>query len=320
MIKKRDFSSKKNIQQNNTKSKKKNKATQKNKYLDKVKFVFRKKRLDKKLLNEKIRRIIKKIKFPKLKTKKTQEKKVSPKEIEEKPKVNIPKQTKAYETKFDQLLFLVDKHERIAETNVMKEFHINKEIADQWGKILSENGFIDFYIPIFGDPEFRKKGVKFKRKKLSKDDKLKILIPIASIILLLIIAGAFTLFRELIFKEEVKINATEETKEPAIENVPFEGPEVEIALAFSGNGSYDCRSSDGELRYAIQNSFIKIEKLDGTSKVIIKNNRTYTLNVDTGAWKDSEVREGLSIPGSGNYPRIEMECKEINLTEKEFNT
>jgi hypothetical protein len=336
MAKKRDLISKKKIlQKDNDLRKKTDKTSLKGNNLDNFKFVL-KKGLKKRNFKEKLKKIIKKIKFPEFKAEKVQKKedeiKEPAKEIEEKPLIKSSKHTKVYETQLDKLLFFVNKNGRITETNVIKEFHITKDIADQWGKILSENGFIDFYIPIFGDPEFRKKGVKFERKKISKlikekaksifhnNPNLKIIVPAASIVLLLIFSGAFIIFKELTFKEEVKINITEQINESVIELIPFEGPGVKAAMAFSGNGSYDCRSSDGALRYAIQNSFVKIEKLDGTSKVIIKNNKTYTLNVGTGAWKESEIREGLAIPGSGNYPRINMECKEINLTEKEFNT
>ncbi|MBI2672268.1 hypothetical protein HYX16_05015 [Candidatus Woesearchaeota archaeon] len=297
-----------------------NKISLKNKHLYNVKFVPLLGMFLSKYFKEKILKNIKKIKLPRLKTEKTQVKEVSQKEMEEKPQEKIPKQTKAYKTQFDQLLFLVDKYERITETEVMNGFHISKEIADQWGKVLSENGFIDFYIPIFGDPEFRKKGVKFERKALGKKRELNKLIPVISLILIIVFAGAFIIFRGVIFKEKTFVDVPQKINEPAAELIPFEGPGADISSAFSGKGTYDCRSSDGELRYAIQDSFIKIEKLDGSSKVIIKNNKTYTLNVNTGVWKEGEVREGLSIPGSGNYPKIEMECKEINLTEKEFNT
>ena len=93
-----------------------------------------------------------------------------------------------------------------------------------------------------------------------------------------------------------------------------------VKLAFSGNGTYDCRSEDGNTKYAIKNTWLKIEELDGSSKAIIKNNLTYTLNIETGAWITSAIREDVAVPGSGIYPKTTLDCQSAEIEEQEFDT
>ena len=65
---------------------------------------------------------------------------------------------------------------------------------------------------------------------------------------------------------------------------------------------------------------MKIEKLDGTSKVTVKNNKTYTYNIKTKVWLESPIKEGVALPGTGIYPKVTLVCKEEDLALNIFNT
>ena len=95
---------------------------------------------------------------------------------------------------------------------------------------------------------------------------------------------------------------------------------TDVALAFSGNGSYDCRDMEGKVKYTIADDKVKIETSGGKSTVIVKNGYSYTFNNNTKKWIQIELREGLAVPGSGFYPKLELTCHEIEVDVKEFNT
>ena len=301
------------------------------------------------------------------------------------------KSLKTYKTDFDTLIDFVQEKKIVTLSQVIKKFKFNKKIANEWGNILSENGTLTFYIPIFGEPEFRrnditakeilkkkskkeeffkkiknlkndfkrfrfdlkKVGIDLSRFKISnfkpdfkdikkdlgnfkKDTKVKFnlhflgkvkehkkiavfaLIFCAVLIPLLV----FTMkdktennFRSVNtqVKEEIQ---TEEKKEVLDKITDF----VDVKKAFSGDGSYECRTTDNEIKYLIRNALLKIEKTDGSSKLIIKNNKMYIFNVKKNEWIESELKKDLAVPGSGIYPDVEMECKETNIEEKAFAT
>jgi len=237
-----------------------------------------------------------------------------------------------YRTSFDDLLDLIEQKKIVKLNEVVQKFNIDKKIANEWGNILSENGVINFYAPIFGEPEFRDKNiVNFKKKKFNfkkpqiklpniKINKKKVIIDM--LIMILVLSIAFGLFYFLTKDEpdtnEIKF-VQEEKIEEKQEEVVLDNMNMNTKEAFSGKGSYECRTEDKKVRYFIKDSIIKIEKIDGTSKLIIKNNKTYTLNVKTGEWGESESKQGLAIPGSGIYPKIKLECEKIEVNEKEFN-
>ena len=82
------------------------------------------------------------------------------------------KSLKTYKTDFDTLIDFVQEKKIVTLSQVIKKFKINKKIANEWGNILSENGTLTFYIPIFGEPEFRRNDITAKEilKKKSKKE------------------------------------------------------------------------------------------------------------------------------------------------------
>jgi hypothetical protein len=302
------------------------------------------------------------------------------------------KSLKTYKTDFDTLIALVQEKKIVTLSQVIKKFKINKKIANEWGNILSENGILNFYIPIFGDPEFRRNDIttskeilnkkprkeeflkklknlkndlqkfrfdlkkigidlsKFKIKKFKpdfksikkdilsfkKDTKIKFNLNFLGKfkehkkIAVFFIVFCAVFIPLLIFnmkdktednfgnintqvKEEIKI----EDKEEVLEKL---SDFVDIKKAFSGEGSYECRNFDNNIKYFIRNTLLKIEKTDDSSKLIIKNNKMYIFNVKKNEWIESELKKDLAVPGSGMYPDVELECKKSDIEEKEFAT
>ena len=70
------------------------------------------------------------------------------------------------DTPFDDVISLVDRENIISLAKIVERFKIKKELAMEWGRILSESGLIDFYQPAFGDPEFRKKGINIPKSEI----------------------------------------------------------------------------------------------------------------------------------------------------------
>ena len=220
-------------------------------------------------------------------------------------------------THFDTLIELLSKRKRIPLSEVLTFFKIDTKTAHEWGKLLSENNILDFHVPAFGEPEFREKGIVIKQEKTKKKlDKKKLLALLGIALGILILVIGIILFsgkpEETI--EEIPEEAQEEIVEEPVVLVDS------VKLAFSGNGTYDCRSEDGNTKYAIKNTWLKIEELDGSSKAIIKNNLTYTLNIETGAWITSAIREDVAVPGSGIYPKTTLDCQSAEIEEQEFDT
>jgi len=223
-----------------------------------------------------------------------------------------------FKTHFDTLVELVEKKKRVTLSRIVKEFHIDKRLAQEWGEILDEGKIIDFHIPTVGEPEFRKRGIVIKRKKIKNKirevNKKFVLIVVFGIIILLI--GLFIFLKQsdsdTSFQKEEIPKGQQESKQGEREDGVLE--------AFSGTGDYECRSEDGSIRYAIKDEFLKIEKLDGSSKVIIKNNKTHALDIRTDKWIESELLEGVAVPGSGIYPKSILECQKINISIGEFDT
>ncbi len=251
---------------------------------------------------------------PKKKIKKTEPSdKPIKKPLQGKKEIKTPKFST--ETPFDEVISLVDKENIIPLTKITERFNIKKEIAIEWGRILSESNLIDFHQPAFGDPEFRKKDINIPKAEIKVHKKKIIIIAIITFLSLIILVTGILIFKEK--PEEVKTVETIGPDETKTEELP---PQDMLKKAFSGNGSYDCRDKDGKKRYAILNNLIKIESVDGSSKVVIKNNKTYTYNPNTKAWIEFGLREGLAVPGSGVYPKIGLDCEEIEIEVDEFNT
>ena len=301
------------------------------------------------------------------------------------------KSLKKYETDFDILIRLVQEKKIVTLSQVIKKFKINKKIANEWGNILSENETLTFYIPIFGEPEFRTNDItakeilkrktkkeefvkklvnlkkdlgkfKFDLKKIGidlskfkiknfkpdfkdikndlsnfkKDTKVKFNLKVIGKIrehkkIAVFVLVLFAVLIPLIsfnmkdktednFKSvntQVKEEIKTEEKEAVLEKL---SDDIDIKKAFSGEGSYECRTSDHEVKYFIRNALLKIEKIDGTSKLIIKNNKMYIFNVKKNEWKETELKKDLAVPGSGIYPDVDLECKKSNIEEKEFTT
>ena len=95
---------------------------------------------------------------------------------------------------------------------------------------------------------------------------------------------------------------------------------TDVEKAFSGKGSYECRNLDGEIKYSIKDTMLKIEKIDGSSKIIIKSGKIYNLNIKTKEWDESNLREGIAAPGTGVYPKVELGCIETKLKNEDFDT
>ena len=228
-----------------------------------------------------------------------------------------------YTTHFDKVIELVEKENRVPISKISKLFSIDKKLVQEWGEILKENDLIDFYTPVFGEPEFRKKGIIIKEKRKFKEKFNKKILFLISIILVI---GESIFIVALVLKNqpekaEFGIQEKKESKQEETKKLDTQDkPDKNIYLAFSGNGSYECRSEDGSIRYAIKDTFLKIEKLDGSSKVVIKNNKTYALNIKGKNWTESPLREGIAVPGSGTYPKTILKCQNASIKESEFNT
>jgi len=219
-----------------------------------------------------------------------------------------------YETPFDGLLRIIDEKKVIPVDEVVKKFKVDKKIVLEWGRILEESGLLDFHIPTFGESEFRKKGFVPEKKIRKKPSKKKIFIVTGVILVVIWVVILILVFRP---EPEIPEIESETILDEGVE--VLEGAEqVSIERAFSGEGGYDCTDQDNEKRYIILDELIKIETIDGGSQVIIKNNKTYTLNVDT--WIEGEVPSGAALPGSGKLPSIILICKEVEIEESEFNT
>jgi len=238
-------------------------------------------------------------------------------------------ETKVITTTFDSIIDLVEKQGRVLLSEISKNFNVNKNIAQQWGEILSENKLIDYHIPTFGEPEFRKLGIvvkKGEKLKKSKDTTKKIkltkkkLLLIEAIIVALGVIGLVTLF--LLAQKPVAVQVDNITDVEGLvqENKEIQDNAQDVLVAFSGNGTYDCRNLENTIRYAIIDKSIKIEKLDGSSKVVVKDNKLFTLNINTGAWVESALKEGLPLPGSGIYPKTVLKCQQITIEASEFDT
>ena len=239
------------------------------------------------------------------------------------------KQISVLKTPFDHVIDLVEKEGRVPLSRVVSLFHINKNIAQEWGQILSDGRLIDFHIPAFGEPEFRKIGIVIHKKKIKgmkfllkgKINKKKlILIGGISGLIILMFFGLFVGFR--VSEKEVPgvIEGIPQVVEDADGGKSDGVVDDVVLLAFSGNGSYECRSEDGGIRYAIKNTLLKIEELDGSSKVVIKNNKTYALNIKTGVWIETSLRESLPVPGTGRYPKTILHCLRAPIELQEFST
>jgi len=63
----------------------------------------------------------------------------------------------SYKTDIDKLLDLVNEKEKISVNEIGSIFNISKEEAEQWGKILKEQGLINLYYPTVGEVELRRK-------------------------------------------------------------------------------------------------------------------------------------------------------------------
>ena len=225
-----------------------------------------------------------------------------------------------YTTPFDDVINMLDNKKAIPLSGIIDKFKIDKKVAQEWGEILSENKLIDYFVPIIGEPEFRKLGFKEVEKvKVKKKLNNKILITAgASLAVIFIIILSFSILKP--DSREVGVISESDANDSAVDGKEVVEKQDLVKLAFSGNGTYDCRSDDGAVRYAIVDAFIKIEKLDGTSKIVIKDNTVYTKNVNTGEWVESNVTEGIAVPGSGVYPKTKLNCQQTEIEESEFDT
>ena len=225
-----------------------------------------------------------------------------------------------YVTHFDDLLKLVEDSGSIRISEISKHFKIDRKTANEWGNILNENELIDFYVPVFGEPEFRKKGFVKKYLTENKEENLVERKKRANLKIMFFILGILAFSIIILFAtsdKDKKEDIPEDVKIIAVEE-----PKIltDMEKAFSGKGSYECRTLDGEVKYFIKNTLLKIEKIDGSSKVIIKSGKIYTLNTKTNEWIETNLRAGIAIPGSGVYPKVKLECKETKIKNEEFDT
>ncbi len=232
-----------------------------------------------------------------------------------KKKIEAKKETKnVLKTQFDDIVDLVETKERIPLSEITSKFNIDKKIAQEWGEILSDNDLIDYHIPAFGEPEFRKKGIDIKEqfKSKKKINKKLFFYSFTVIFAILVIIIIFVTRYEKITPISLEKTEKIEEKEVELKN--------DVIEAFSGTGTYECRNKENTIKYLISDKLLKIEKLDSSSKVIIKQNKTYTLNTQTKKWVESEIKETIPLPGSGIYPKTELSCKQSQVNATEFNT
>ncbi|MEK6826530.1 MAG: hypothetical protein AABX90_02795, partial [Nanoarchaeota archaeon] len=146
-------------------------------------------------------------------------------------------------TFFDLLVEDIDKSGSMNLSEISEKYNVNKKIAQEWGEILKEHGLVDFFIPTFGEPQLRRKGLVVKkgekREKLPKKkiNKKKLLI-ISGSALAVVIIGVVILVIQLGGLKEGDIVTV--GQDEMGEGEPFI-PEASVQTAFSGSGSYDCR-------------------------------------------------------------------------------
>ena len=58
-----------------------------------------------------------------------------------------------YETEFDKLYLLISEKQKLTITEVAHGFNISRKEAEEWGKILKEQGLIELHYPAVGDLE-----------------------------------------------------------------------------------------------------------------------------------------------------------------------
>jgi len=85
------------------------------------------------------------------------EEKVSKIKTEMKGKETTVNIASSYKTDIDKLLDLVNEKEKLSVDEVGSIFGISKEEAEEWGKILKDEGLITLYYPTVGDVELRSK-------------------------------------------------------------------------------------------------------------------------------------------------------------------
>src|SRR3989344_907218 len=191
---------------------------------------------------------IKSVKIPGLNLKKeffkksTQNNSLPQKETAEKKKIILPKVRSIYETDFDRLYNVLEKENIATLSQVAEAFNVNKEIAQRWGETLSENELIDYHIPAFGEPEFRKKGINENKEKKVISKKKKVIINLTIIGVFLLVIGGFFIIRNISFNNDTSILRLMPPTEKNIEEIKVS---ENIKNSFSGNGSYICRGSLG---------------------------------------------------------------------------
>ena len=89
-----------------------------------------------------------------LKTKKVKVKKELAEHVKDiQSKLQLKKQ--GYETDFDRLYGLLKEKKKLTVSEVAQGFGVKKAKAEEWGKILKEQGLIELYYPAVGEPELR---------------------------------------------------------------------------------------------------------------------------------------------------------------------
>ena len=59
------------------------------------------------------------------------------------------------ETNVDKLYKRVKKDKIVKITDIADEMKIDKELVEEWAKVLEEHGLIKIFYPIMGDPELK---------------------------------------------------------------------------------------------------------------------------------------------------------------------
>ena len=216
-------------------------------------------------------------------------------------------------TSLDTLFEMVEKETIVPLSRITSVFHVSKETALLWGNILSGYSLVDLDVPAFGEPYLKKKGAVVPLPSIKKLPKKKIFIATALFVSVVWIVILLLLF----WPSSSSISLDRFSLTEDSERLPVD---ITVQRAFSGSGSYECTDPEGKLRYRILNTFLKVELVGGTEKVIIKNNKTYTFDTQENIWKESEPRERLALPGSGIYPKVLLTCREVTLNEEEFST
>ncbi len=233
----------------------------------------------------------------------------------EKRHINLPKLGSIYETDFDRIYEIVEKENIVKVTEIAEAFNVDKSIVMRWGDILNEHELIDFHIPAFGEPEFRKKGMILGEKKI-ENKKKKVIINVAIIGVFLLVVGGFLIMMSIISSDIGNKPSTLRLMptETAAENTSVSDV---VKKAFSGNGTYTCR--DDIVRYYIKDQLLRADGTDGKSAIIIKEGFSYTYDVNRDKWIKSEVKKDIVLPGSGKFPSDSLNCKEEALDISIFN-